>query len=183
MKEQLYNLLISYKEYAILLSIIFNIVVAIVAVVPSVFITAVNVTFFGFWQGMWISFIGEALGALIAFILYRKGVRAFKMDKKITNPKIQKLLDVNGKEAFFLILWLRLLPFMPSGLVTVLAALGHVSLTVYFIASSIGKFPATLLEAYTTNEVINFTIEGKIFIGVLLIALMLYYIRKRKQMN
>jgi uncharacterized membrane protein YdjX (TVP38/TMEM64 family) len=183
LKEQFIELLVSYKEYAIIISILVNIVVALLAIVPSVFITAVNVTFFGFWEGMWISFIGEAIGAVIAFIAYRRGIKVFSVNEKIKHKKVKSLLSAKGKDAFLLILWLRLLPFIPSGLVTIFAALGEVSLFTYFIASSLGKFPATLLEAYSTNEVINFTIEGKIVVGVLLLALLVYYIRKRKQIN
>jgi uncharacterized membrane protein YdjX (TVP38/TMEM64 family) len=181
LKEQLLHLFIEYKEYAIAISIFVNIVIAVLAVIPSVFITAVNVTFFGFWDGMWISFLGESIGALVAFIAYRKGIKLFTVKEKLTHPNIKKLLHTNGKDAFLLILWLRLLPFMPSGLVTVIAALGNVSLLVYFCASSIGKLPSTLLEAYTTNEVINFTLEGKIILGVSLVIVMIYYVKRRSK--
>jgi uncharacterized membrane protein YdjX (TVP38/TMEM64 family) len=183
MKEQLLELFISYKDYALIISIVINIFIALLALIPSVFITAVNVTFFGFWDGMWISFIGESLGALIAFLAYRKGIKLFSINEKISHPKAKKLLTSKGKNAFYLILWLRLMPFIPSGLVTILAALGEVSVITYFIASSIGKFPATLMEAYSVHEVIKFSIEGKIILGVLLISVMTVYIYRRKQKN
>ncbi|OZM57535.1 hypothetical protein CIB95_03965 [Lottiidibacillus patelloidae] len=182
MKEQLFELLVTYKEFAIIISITVNIIIALLAIVPSVFITAVNVTFFGFWEGMWISFIGEAVGAVIAFLAYRKGFNIFSVKSQLKHPKVKLLLSAKGKDAFILILWLRLLPFMPSGLVTMFAALGEVSLVTYFLASSLGKFPATLLEAYSMNEVISFSAEGKVILGIVLVIFMIYYFRK-KQMN
>jgi uncharacterized membrane protein YdjX (TVP38/TMEM64 family) len=181
MTEQIMELFLTYKEYALLISIIANIVIALFAVIPSVFITAANVTFFGFWQGMWISFIGEALGAVIAFVLYRKGFKTLTNDRSKKHPKIRKLLTAQGKDAFILILWLRLMPFIPSGLVTFIAAVGEVSLVVYVIASSLGKLPALLIEVYSVYEIINFTFVGKILMGVLLFSFMIIYVYRRKQ--
>jgi uncharacterized membrane protein YdjX (TVP38/TMEM64 family) len=59
------------------------------------------------------------------------------------------LLEAKGLEAFFLVLSLRLLPFVPSGVVTFVATIGKTPLLIFIIASSIGKIPALLLEAYS----------------------------------
>lgn len=79
MKQDVLELFNNYPQYAFLLSISINVLIAVLGVVPSVFLTAANVLFFGFWQGTIISFAGEAIGAFIAFTLYRFG---FKEDTK-----------------------------------------------------------------------------------------------------
>ena len=75
MVENLLRLFKEYQDLAIVISICISIIIAVLGVVPSVFITAANILFFGFWNGMFISFLGEAIGAGIAFLLYRRGFK------------------------------------------------------------------------------------------------------------
>ena len=90
----------------------------------------------------------------------------------MANPKISKLLNAGGKEAFLLILSLRIMPFMPSGVVTFIAAIGKTSFLVFVTASTIGKIPALLLEAYSVNQLIQWTWQGKVlFAGISLLLL------------
>jgi uncharacterized membrane protein YdjX (TVP38/TMEM64 family) len=166
-KQEVIQLFNNYPQYAIAISIIINIVIAVLGVVPSVFLTAANVLFFGFWQGTLISFAGEAAGAFIAFVMYRFGFKKQVGNKLDKYPKVEKLLKAQGKHAFYLIVSLRLIPFIPSGLVTFAAAVGNVSSGVFLIASSVGKVPALLIEAYAAYQVTAFGWQGKL---ILLIA-------------
>lgn len=173
MELNLVNLFQEYKEYAVLFSLLINIVIAVLGFLPSVFITGANLIFFGFWGGIIISFLGEALGAIIAFILYRKGFK--KMSNKTLKkyPKITSIIDLEGKRAFYGVLSLRLMPFMPSGLVTIAGAVGKISLISFAISSSIGKIPALLIEGYSVYQVVSFTWEGKVIL--LLLSMMIIY--------
>ncbi|MCA1031556.1 VTT domain-containing protein [Bacillus timonensis] len=176
MQNQLVEFFQAYENIAILLSLLLNIIISIFGVIPTVFLTAANIVVFGFWQGTFISFTGEALGAIISFYLYRKGFKAY-IDKKVSlRGKLKKLINVKGSEAFILILSLRLFPFVPSGLITFAAAIGSVQLSVFALASSLGKIPALLIEAYSVYQVSNWTEEGKVILlissifGILLVA-------------
>ncbi len=172
MKELVIQLFTAYEELAIVFSLFLNIFISILGLVPSVFLTAANIAVFGLVQGTFISLIGEAMGAVVSFILYRKGLRRFSSAKFMVNPKISKLLNASGKEAFLLILSLRIMPFMPSGVVTFIAAIGKTSFLVFVTASTIGKVPALLLEAYSVNQLIQWTWQGKvIFAGLSLVLL------------
>ena len=172
MEEQVITLLSTYEELAIVLSLFLNIIISILGLVPSVFLTAANIMVFGLVEGTIISLIGEAMGAVVSFILYRKGLRKFSSAKFMANPKISKLLNAGGKEAFLLILSLRIMPFMPSGVVTFIAAIGKTSFLVFVTASTIGKIPALLLEAYSVNQLIQWTWQGKVlFAGISLLLL------------
>lgn len=164
MEESVLALFEEYSRYAFVLSIIISIIVAILGVIPSVFVTGANIIFFGFWQGTLISFIGESLGAIIAFILYRKGFRKFSVKSVDKYPKAKALLFKDGMEAFYFILSLRLLPFVPSGLVTFLSSIGKVSFLIFAIASTIGKIPALLIEAYSVYQVTQWTWQGKVIL-------------------
>ncbi len=183
MQERVIELLLAYQEVAMLLSILLNIVISIFGVIPSFFITAANLIVFGFWQGLLLSFIGEALGAIVAFLLYRKGLKKFTSKKLNNKPRIQKLLYVKGKEAFLTILMLRFLPFVPSGLVTFLAAIGEVSVMTFVFASSLGKVPALVIEAYSVYHVTAWTAEGKLILTVVSISGVIYLLIKKRKGN
>jgi uncharacterized membrane protein YdjX (TVP38/TMEM64 family) len=64
-QDQILNFFQQYPHLAILASLLISIVIAVLGVIPSVFITGANILFFGFWQGTAISFLGEAIGAAI----------------------------------------------------------------------------------------------------------------------
>ncbi|MEH7235392.1 TVP38/TMEM64 family protein [Bacillus sp. JJ1562] len=177
MQDWLVEVLVNYKEFAVIVSLLVNIVISIFGFIPSVFITAANLLVFGFWEGTLISYLGETIGAIVSFWLYRKGFKRYVGQKLDKYPQISKLLDTNGKDAFFLILSLRLLPFVPSGLVTFTSAIGEVSLIVFIFASSIGKIPSLLIEAYSVNQVTNWTTEGKLVLTILSIAGIIYLLR------
>jgi len=60
------------------ISIILNISISVLGFIPSVFVTAANNSYFGFWNGLILSILGEALGGMISFYLYRKGINKVK---------------------------------------------------------------------------------------------------------
>lgn len=180
MKETILHLFEQYPQLAIIISLLLSIVIAVLGVVPSVFITAANILFFGFWQGMAISFAGEALGAAVSFLLYRKGFRKRSQKGLGRFPKLQLLVNAEGIQAFWLVLSLRLLPFVPSGLITFAAAIGRMPFGNFVIASSLGKIPALLIEAYSVYQVTEFGWQGKLILALVAIALIYFLLHKRK---
>lgn len=178
MKEALLQVFQQHPNLALVASLAISIVIAVLGLVPSVFITAANILFFGFWQGVLISFLGEALGAVVAFYLYRKGFKkeaSLQLEKR---PKLKSLIDAEGGKAFWLIFSLRLIPFVPSGLVTFAAAVGRVSALIFLLASSIGKLPALLLEGYAVYQVTEFGWQGKVLLTVFALFI-LYFVVKQ----
>jgi uncharacterized membrane protein YdjX (TVP38/TMEM64 family) len=180
MVDSLLQLLNEFQNLAIVISICISIIIAVLGVVPSVFITAANILFFGFWNGLFISFLGEALGAGIAFLLYRKGFKKTVEKKLAKYPKVKKLIDAQNKEAFYLVLALRLIPFVPSGLITFAAAVGKISFPVFMLASSLGKLPALFIEACAVTAVTHFGWQGKLILGLVAGVLLYWIITKKK---
>ncbi|MEJ7587958.1 MAG: VTT domain-containing protein [Ferruginibacter sp.] len=180
MENSLLQLFKEFPHFAVAFSIGISILVALLGLIPSVFITAANILFFGFWQGTVISFVGEALGAGIAFILYRKGFKKAFSKQLLAYPRVKRLTDAGNKEAFYLVFSLRLIPFVPSGLITFAAAMGKVSLYVFFIASSLGKLPALLMEAWSVYSVTQFGWPGKLILVAIALGLVYWVIKKLK---
>ncbi|TCZ72183.1 TVP38/TMEM64 family protein [Flaviaesturariibacter aridisoli] len=178
MQEQLLHLFQQHPGLAVFLSLVISVGVAVLGLVPSFFVTAANLLFFGFWPGTALSFAGEALGALVSFVLYRKGFRRRVAPGLDRFPRLQRLLAAEGAEAFGLVFSLRLLPFVPSGLVTFAAAVGRVGIGTFFAASTLGKAPALLLEAWSVYEVTRFGMAGKIILAVVALALLFWILRR-----
>lgn len=162
------------------ISLLLSVVVAVLGLIPSVFITAANILFFGFWEGTAISFAGEALGAGVSFLLYRKGFKKTTQKRLQRFSKVQQLVNAEGKQAFWLVLSLRLLPFVPSGLVTFAAAIGRMRFWNFLVASSTGKIPALLIEAYSVYQVTQFGWQGKLILALMGLAIAILIIRSIK---
>lgn len=180
MELDLIALFNNYREYAIFISIILNIVIAVLGVIPSFFVTGANIIFFGFWEGILISLIGETFGAIIAFTLYRKGFKRIVADSITKYPKLVSLTELEGKKAFLAVLSLRLMPFMPSGLITFAAAVGKISVLVFTAASSLGKIPALFIEGFSVYQFISISWEGKLFLVILALFILWLNFKKSK---
>ena len=163
---------------AILLSLMVNIVISIAGVIPSTFVTAANIIYFGFAGGLAVSIIGEALGAIVSFLLYRKGIKKLeeKFSAKPSLNMLERLKNTRGLEAFMLVLILRIFPFAPSGLVTLAASISKISAIAFAVSSTIGKIPALFIEAYSVDAVLGWKFEYQLGAGVFaLTAGVLYY--------
>lgn len=165
-----------------LVSIFLNVLIAITGILPSAFITVGTVGILGFRLGLVILIIGEAIGAMVSFILYRKGVHklsTYPDIKKFDNKLLRRLKSTGGAEAFFIVILLRVLPFVPSGLVTLTAAISKMNFLHFSIASTIGKIPALYIEAFTVFQVLNLKTEWKLgFIISVLLIIILYLLWK-----
>jgi uncharacterized membrane protein YdjX (TVP38/TMEM64 family) len=181
MTDYLQTFLLEHLEAAGFISILLNILISITGVFPSAPLTFVNVKLFGFWNGFSLSFIGEVLGAALSFWLYRKGFHTLVHTKTPSHSKWLKLLRVQGKESFILILSLRLLPFIPSGLITFFSAVGKGSFAVFISASALGKIPALFIEVYSVYHISQSSIQGKVILVLLSIILLFYIIKKWKE--
>lgn len=180
MQQYLFDLFTEYPNLSIITSICLSILIAVLGVVPSIFITAANILFFGFWNGTLISFAGEAIGAAIAFLLYRKGFKNISEKKLQKFPSIKKIIDAENREAFYLVFSLRLIPYIPSGLITFAAAIGKISFLVFLLGSSLGKLPALFIEAASVYGATQFGWQGKVLLACLAVGLLYWMFKKQK---
>jgi len=162
-------------EFLVLLVV--NLLVGAVGFIPSVLITAVNIHSFGLYGGAALTFSGEIFGALLGFHLYRIGFS--KADPRwLRHPFWQKFQHQSNARVFSLVVLLRLLPFMPSGFVTAGAALTNIPGKLFFIASTLGKIPAVLLElaaVYGFTQAVPATIQYILFGAIAAVFLLLFF--------
>lgn len=184
MIDSLFALFSNHWLLMAVISIALNILIAVVGILPSAFITIGTVGFFGFSMGLVVLIIGEAAGAIVSFILYRKGVNKLSTYLKIQhleNKYLGKLKNTGGMTAFFLVILLRIIPFIPSGAVTLTAALSKMRLIPFSLASTLGKIPALFIEAYSINHVLQLPFESQLTVILTVCILsLLYFLWKRK---
>ncbi|PAE26640.1 VTT domain-containing protein [Bacillus sp. 7894-2] len=167
-------------------SISMNIAAAITGFLPSAFITAGTVVVFDLKLGLIILIIGEAAGAIISFILYRKGITKLTASfPQLKNDNLfSKLKNAEGPVAFYMIVLLRVLPFVPSGAVTLAAAYSKMRLLPFGIASTIGKVPALFMEAFAVSHILKFERELQIVIFLFIaFFFLIYYLYKNYKLS
>lgn len=169
------NFFNNYSEIAIILSLSISIIIAILGIIPSVFVTGANILFFGPIFGFFISIMGEVIGGWITFRLYRKGFK--KGFDSLTNKHklLENIAKSSGNKCAFLILQGRIIPFIPSGVVTLAAAISEIDDFRYTIATFIGKIPSILIEVLVSYGVL---MQGQKFIQIALAILGCYFIYK-----
>jgi uncharacterized membrane protein YdjX (TVP38/TMEM64 family) len=186
MKEAILKFFEEYPNIAILSAFVFSVVIAFIGLIPSFVITAANIHFFGFWEGIVITFLGEAIGVLLAFMLYRKGFKKGVMHRLEKHPRAKALLEASPKDAFWLIFSLRLVPLVPAGLVTFTAAMGRISAIGFVAAGMMGKLPSLFLEAFAVLKVMHIHRRERIIVLVTAAVILLFFvvrhiIRSKKQ--
>lgn len=153
--DDILEILRNNSSLAIPMSLSLNILIALAGVLPSVFITGANIVFFGPAKGFLISLLGETIGAYITFTLYRVGLKN-KISKLIDKHKLlSQIINSDGKKACILIFQGRIIPFIPSGVVTLAASTSNVNSWMFTLVTFIGKAPSIALEALVSYDIIN----------------------------
>lgn len=153
--DNLISIFEQYRNMAVVISLLISIGISLAGVLPSIFVTGANIIFFGPINGFVISLMGETIGGYITFKLYRAGFKKKAEFFKGRHRLLQELVDSSGRKAYMLIFEGRLIPFVPSGFVTLAASLSNVNGAGFIIATLIGKIPSILIETLVSYDVIN----------------------------
>lgn len=112
----------------------------------AVVLTLAGGYLFGTWAGGAATVIGATIGAIMVFYVVQTSLgAALRAKAEADGGTLKKVIDGVGQGAFGYILTLRLIPLAPFWLVNVAAALAHVPLRAYALATFIGIMPATFI--------------------------------------
>lgn len=144
----------SFNEGAVVFSFLLTLFVNALGFPPAIIFSTANTLIFGIVEGITISVVAETVGVTISFLLLRFFFRdaAEKIISK--SPRLSKIDKYSGEKGFVVMLIARMVPYVPSALLNALGALSSLSLRDYFIASLIGKFPSTGIEAIIGHDAI-----------------------------
>lgn len=101
----------------------------------------------------------------------------------LKNRSWTRLQKSSVSQVFWTIILLRLIPFVPSGLVTAGASLTPISGPLFMVASTIGKIPAVFIEVaivYGLIHTIPVSYQFSLSLMMLVILLLTWTNSKRK---
>lgn len=167
------------------LTVIFATFMALFPVIPYPVIGGLIGAAYGPLIGGLITWTGSTLASLLMFLFVRYGYQDWGEKVLHQYKGTAKITELYEKNAFLMILFSRMIPFIPSIIINVYSALSRVTFTVYAIASSLGKVPAMLLFALIGNNLVTDTRNLLITLGVygvfMAITLTIYYLWKKSQ--
>lgn len=170
----------SYGSMAVVFSFLLTLFANALGFPPAMVFSTANTLIFGIFWGITLSVIAETVGVTISFLLLRFFFRdtAKKLIKK--SKFLSSIDNYSSKKGFTVMLIARMVPYIPSGLLNAVGALSALSLRDYFLASLIGKFPSTGIEAIIGHDMIvgagdNTRIVVVVIFAIILILFALWY--------
>lgn len=164
----------SYGMWAVVISMLIDILINVLGFLPSIFISTANGVVFGVGIGIVISWLAESIGVIISFWLMRCVLRQ-SAERLIAKSKyLQKMDEFSGANGFKMMLIARSMPYFPSGIITALGAVSSIRFRDYALATLIGKFPAVALEVVVGYDLVNYEQNMARLSVVLVLALLLY---------
>ena len=126
--------------------------------------------------GIILSVVAETVGVTISFQLLRFFFRDSARKIIAKNKKLQSIDKYSSKNGFKVMLIARMVPYVPSGLLNAAGALSSLSLYDYFLASLVGKFPSTSIEAIIGHDaILNEHGYWRIIISVILAIVLIIW--------
>ena len=144
----------SYGSLAVVFSFLLTLFVNAIGFPPAIIFSTANTLIFGIVPGIILSVIAETVGVTISFVLLRFFFRdsAKKVIRK--SKRLSSIDKYSSKNGFTVMLIARMVPYVPSGILNAAGALSAISLLDYFLASLVGKFPSTGIEAIIGHDAI-----------------------------
>lgn len=122
--------------------------VACVFAIPGSVLTLGGGFLFGISAGIVYVSAGATLGATLAFLVGRYGLRRWIVKKVGNNVKFQALDEAVAREGWKMVLLVRLCPIFPFPVTNYGFGITRVSLKEYVLASWIGMLPAMVVLVY-----------------------------------
>lgn len=144
--REMADYLLSFGAWTVIVSILVMIVQTLFTPLPLFLVAGANGYIFGVAWGIVITMVGALLGSTVAFYLARFIARDF-ISKKL-GKYMQKVDEMSGQAGPKVVFLARLVPVIPSSVVSYAAGLSKMGFGSFFIASVLGKLPEIVI--YTT---------------------------------
>ena len=165
----------SFGDWAIVFAFLLTLFTNTLGFPPAVIFSTANVILFGIVPGIVLACVAETVGATIAFILIRFYFRESAKKAIAKSPFLSKIDQYSGTKGFIVMLIGRMIPYLPSALLNAVGALSSIKLREYVIASFVGKFPSTGIEAIIGHDLIMKQEDHTRLITVIIAAGILIY--------
>lgn len=171
--EETASFIASFGYWAILFSFLLTLFVNALGFPPAIIFSTANTLIFGIFWGIVLSVAAETVGVTFSFILLRFFFRETAQKIINKNKTLANIDKYSGKRGFAVMLIARMVPYFPSIMLNAIGALSAMRLSDYIIASLIGKFPSTGIEAIIGHDTITKQEDPTRLIVVVVLAILL----------
>lgn len=171
--EETASFIASFGYWAILFSFLLTLFVNALGFPPAIIFSTANTLIFGIFWGIILSVAAETVGVTFSFILLRFFFRETAQKIINKNKTLANIDKYSGKRGFAVMLIARMVPYFPSIMLNAIGALSAMRLSDYVIASLIGKFPSTGIEAIIGHDTITKQEDHTRLIVVVVLAILL----------
>ena len=171
----------SFGPWALVISFLLDVLINAGSVFPSVFLSTANGLIFGLPLGILVSWLAETVGVVLSFLLMRFFFRDTAELLIAKSNSLQHIDEASGEKGLYWMAVARMLPYVPSGILTAIGAVSRISVKDYIIANLVGKFPSTALEVVIGHDLVNFQ-ENSLRLGVLVSIGILAFLFYKKYM-
>ena len=163
----------SFGPWAVAFSFLLTLFVNALGFPPAIIFSTANTLIFGIVWGIILSVVAETVGVAFSFLLLRFFFRE-AAEKIISRNKALANIDkYSGEHGFVVMLIARMVPYFPSIMLNAIGALSAMRFTDYVLASFVGKFPSTGIEAIIGHDAITQQEDPTRLIVVVVFAIVL----------
>lgn len=142
--EQLAEYLRSFGAMTIFVSLLLMVLQTLFTPLPLFLLAGANGFIFGLWYGILITLGGSILGATIAFYIARGFGRGL-VSRCIKETYMTKVDEMSHSQGPWMVFMARLVPVIPSSIISYVAGLSKMTFRGFFIATAIGKLPEIVI--------------------------------------
>ncbi|MFZ5590542.1 MAG: TVP38/TMEM64 family protein [Bacillota bacterium] len=177
--RELAEYLRSFGTRAVVVSILVMVVQTMFTPIPLFLVAGANGYIFGIIWGSLVTLTGAMLGSTIAFYLARFLARNYitsRLGRYISNVQT---MNQAGPRAVFLA---RLVPFIPSSVISYAAGLSKMSFAGFFLASILGKLPEIIVYTALGHSLDRAeSLLSKLTVVLLIVSVVVFSWHKKKR--
>ncbi|MGQ9557866.1 MAG: TVP38/TMEM64 family protein [Desulfurispora sp.] len=177
--RELAEYLRSFGTRAVAVSILVMVVQTMFTPIPLFLVAGANGYIFGLVWGSLVTLAGAMLGSTIAFYLARFLARNYITSRLGRYMNNVQAMNQAGPRVVFLA---RLVPFIPSSVISYAAGLSRMSFAGFFLASILGKLPEIIVYTALGHSLDRAeSLLSKLTVGLLIISVVIFsWYRKKK---
>jgi uncharacterized membrane protein YdjX (TVP38/TMEM64 family) len=148
-------------------------------IIPLILLISANVALFGFAGGYIWSWLVSIIGAVVSFAITRFWFQDFFA--KFVDEEWERKIDEKG---FWFVFIGRVMPFIPTSVVNIAAAISSVRFMKFFYATALGNLIYFFILSSIALGVLSIPVEYAIYIVLAIIAFLIFLAinrRKKKQ--
>lgn len=163
----------SFGSWAVFFSFWLVLFVNMLGFPPAIIFSTANTLIFGIVPGIILSVVAETVGVVLSFLILRFFLRDSAKKIISKHSSLKKIDSFSGRSGFMVMLIARTVPYFPSIMLNALGAISAISLFDYTLASFVGKFPSTAIEAIIGHDAVLHNGDYTRIIIVCIIAVIL----------